>query len=98
MYSKFYSLLYIDFPFLIVSKTSISFIFIPSTFNGFLSKITKSASLPAVKLPFLSVSSYCEATLIVIARTPSYGVTLWSAPTVSPPLEIMFTADHKTII
>jgi hypothetical protein len=52
---------------LMVATTLMSLIDIGSTFSGFLSRITRSASLPGSSEPLRSSSPYSQAALIVIA-------------------------------
>ena len=67
-------------------------------FNGFLSKITKSANFPAVKVPFDFSSKYWIAAHSVNVFKPSYGLTLWSGPKIYPDLVTRFIVASNTRI
>ena len=56
-------------PSLMVSRTAMSLMLVVSTFKGFLSRITRSASLPASKVPLEFSSLIWKAAMAVTARS-----------------------------
>ena len=76
-----------------VSNIFISFKCSIGTSNGFLSKITKSAFLPTLILPFLSSSKYWYAAFIVTAFNASITLILSFSPNKTPLFVFLLTAQ-----